>query len=264
MITKILMDIHNNLPEDYKKTFVLNSNKIRKFLKILRNLIILLLIILAALYISKKSKRKTAPNNKIEIEISDSQAGVEAALINYKDEVLKYSQKYELPPEYIMALIMLESSGRRVIKPRFEKWVYNELKKLRNNKLEKFEHLTPETVKNADNEALKNLARSWGPCQIMGYKCVSLGITISDLRGEDRIKWALKWINTDYGNYLRAGKYKDAFHIHNTGQAYPKTGKPKTYDPDYVKNGLDYMEYFKKELEVVRVEEVIRVEGGGS
>lgn len=236
------MEIHNNLPDDYKKSFILNWKKI------LRILFFASLIILAALYISKKSRNKQKVDNQI--EISENEGGEEAALINYKEDVLKYSEEYELPPEYVMALIMLESSGKRIVKPRFEKWIYNQLKKLKNKKIEKFEVLTYKSVKNADNEALKNMSRSWGPCQIMGYKCVSLGIDIAELRGKDRVKWALKWIDMDYGNYLREGKYKDAFHIHNTGQKYPKTGKPKTYDPDYVKNGLKYMEYFKKELEV--------------
>lgn len=244
------MNIHNNLPDNHKNDFVLKSKKIKQFLKFLRNLIILGLMILVAWYISKESRQKKAKNIQKEFSISENQAGVNAALFNYKDEVVKYSEKYELPPEYVLALIMLESSGRRKVKPRYEKWVHNQLKDLKNNKIEKFENLTPETVKDADNAALKNLASSWGPCQIMGYKCISLNINISDLRGEDRIKWAIKWINDDYGKYLREGKFKDAFHIHNTGQAYPKTGKPKTYDPNYVKNGLEYMEYFKKELEI--------------
>ncbi|MCX6233495.1 MAG: hypothetical protein NT175_02060 [Bacteroidetes bacterium] len=54
----------------------------------------------------------------------------------------------------------------------------------------------------------------------------------------------MKWIDMTYGDYIRKGRYKDAFHIHNTGDTYPVAGPPKTYDPKYVENGLMYMKYF--------------------
>jgi hypothetical protein len=55
----------------------------------------------------------------------------------------------------------------------------------------------------------------------------------------------VKWIDLTYGDYIRRGQYKDAFHIHNTGRPYPDSGPPKTYDPKYVPNGLMYMKYFE-------------------
>ena len=58
--------------------------------------------------------------------------------------------------------------------------------------------------------------------------------------------YAVKWINITYGDYVRKGDYKHAFHIHNAGKEYPSDGKPLTYDPDYVKNGLKYEKYFRK------------------
>ena len=57
-----------------------------------------------------------------------------------------------------------------------------------------------------------------------------------------------KWINKNYGDYLRKGQYKDAFHIHNTGRPYPIVGQPKTYHRLYVPNGLKYIEEFEQLL----------------
>jgi hypothetical protein len=36
--------------------------------------------------------------------------------------------------------------------------------------------------------------------------------------------------------------------MHNAGSPFPKNGKTKTHDPNYVKNGLKWMNYFKGKL----------------
>ena len=99
-------------------------------------------------------------------------------------------------------------------------------------------------LKDASDDALRNLATSWGPFQLMGYKCFELGIKVSDIRGESSIDWSVKWISDSYGNYLKNERYADAFHIHNTGRPIPKSGRHLTYNKDYVEKGLDYMNYF--------------------
>jgi hypothetical protein len=73
----------------------------------------------------------------------------------------------------------------------------------------------------------------------MGYKCIDLGVKIEDLRGDDAIKWGVKWINNEYGTLIRRKQFENAFRKHNTGK---KDGI--TYDPNYVANGLDYMQRF--------------------
>ncbi len=165
----------------------------------------------------------------------------------YNDQVDILAKKFNLPATYLKALIVLESSGNKKIPNRFEKHVFDELKKVRSGTRKKYENITQVTINDASNEALKNLASSWGPFQLMGYKCVLLKINVSDVRGKDALYWGIKWINLTYGNYLRQGKYKDAFHIHNTGRPYPKKGKPFTYDPHYVSNGLKYMKVFSND-----------------
>ena len=78
----------------------------------------------------------------------------------------------------------------------------------------------------------------------MGYKCLQLGVNVNDIRGDEALDWGAKWIKLEYGHLLKKKRYKDAFHYHNTGSLYPKSGPPKTYHPDYVSNGLKYMNYF--------------------
>ncbi|MCR5453806.1 MAG: hypothetical protein K6F33_02310 [Bacteroidales bacterium] len=174
--------------------------------------------------------------------------GLDAAMLNYGSDIKQLAQKADLPPEYLMALIMLECSGRAEVPPRFEQGVYDRLLEVKEQRRESLESITYNDLSDASDDALRNLASSWGPFQLMGYKCLHLGIKIKDLRGDNSLYYGVKWINSTYGDYIRKGKYADAFHIHNTGRPVPKNGKYTTYDPKYVPNGLQYMEYFKEKL----------------
>ncbi|MDA3882947.1 MAG: hypothetical protein PF481_06660 [Bacteroidales bacterium] len=164
----------------------------------------------------------------------------------YEEDIEREAKKYDVPEEYFKALILLESSGHKHIPKRFEPHVYAQLKKVQAGRRKHYEQITGKTLKNLSDAAIRNLASSWGPFQIMGYKCYQLGIYISDLRGKESIKWGMQWIDTNYGDLLRQGRYKDAFHMHNTGRLYPKKGVPHTHNPEYVKNGLMHMKEFKK------------------
>ncbi len=167
--------------------------------------------------------------------------------IHYGKEIDLYASTNHLPAHYLKALAMLECSGRKDFPKRFEKHVYTRLREVKQGKRKKYEHVTPQLLKDADDNALRNLATSWGPFQIMGYKCIEMNIKIEDLRGENAVYWGIQWIEKSYGNLLRSGKFKDAFHIHNTGRLYPKNNKPLTHNPQYVANGLRYMELFEIE-----------------
>jgi hypothetical protein len=82
----------------------------------------------------------------------------------------------------------------------------------------------------------------------MGYKCLIFGINVKDLRGDEAIDWGVEWIQKTYGSYLSNGDYKNAFHIHNSGHPLPASGKPETYNPRYIEEGLKWMEYFQSKL----------------
>lgn len=122
--------------------------------------------------------------------------------------------------------------------------MYQKLRQVRSGHRKAFEKITKADLHDATDDALKNLATSWGPFQVMGYKCIHMNISLGQLKGDKAVYYGMKWIDTNYGSYLRKGKYRDAFHIHNTGHPYPAVGPPKTYDPSYVNRGLRYMKQF--------------------
>jgi hypothetical protein len=68
---------------------------------------------------------------------------------------------------------------------------------------------------------------------------------VEALQGKRAVSNGAKWINMNYGDQLRSGHIKDAFHIHNTGKPYPQHGPPRTYHKEYVPKGLKYIEEFE-------------------
>jgi hypothetical protein len=165
---------------------------------------------------------------------------------NYKEEMLELSQKYEVPYAYLMALTVLECSGNKPAGHRFEKHIYKRLEKIKNGKSIRFEGVKHHDLVDLDEEGLKNLATSWGPFQLMGYKAIQLEANVHELRHEDfAAETGVQWIKAEYGHFLTKKKFKDAFHYHNTGDRFPLSGKPKTHDPYYVSNGLKFMKYFE-------------------
>lgn len=156
------------------------------------------------------------------------------------------SEHFDLPASYLKALLILECSGKYNVPSRYEKHLFAKFKKVRAGTLSSYNGITRKMIKNASDAALKNMATSWGPFQIMGSHALMLGVNVRNLRGFNSLYWGVKWINDNYGDYLRKGKFKDAFHLHNAGKPFPADGVPRTHDPDYVYNGLKYMKYFEE------------------
>ncbi len=163
---------------------------------------------------------------------------------NYGVQVKKISNELGLPYSYLMALIVLETSGTKPAGSRFEKHVFKKLLQLKAGERAKFEDLRQEDLIDSDEDAIRNLATSWGPFQLMGYKCLGLGVNIKDIRDEGSLEFGAKWIKKEYGHLLKKERFRDAFHYHNTGSLFPSSGITKTHDPHYVSKGLMYMDYF--------------------
>ncbi len=175
----------------------------------------------------------------------ENKGGLEKAEENYKEIIDSLAQKFDLSSSYLLAVIMLESSGRKKVPSRYEHSIYLQLKDLQNNKIDQFENIIPNDLKNKTDNDLKKMASSWGPFQLMGYKCFFLNISLYEMK-DNITYWSIKWINLTYGDYVRKGEFKHAFHIHNAGKKYPETGIPTTYDPNYVVNGLNFIQYFSE------------------
>jgi len=158
--------------------------------------------------------------------------------------VQRAAEKYDLDYGYLMALLMLECSGKKPAGARFEPHVFNRLKQVRDGKRTNYENVTAAHLADASDDALRNLATSWGPFQLMGYKCILLDVNIRDIRGPNGVEHGADWINQTYGSAMRKGRFRDCFHMHNTGQPYPRTGLPRTHDPQYVPRGMSMMTQF--------------------
>ena len=116
---------------------------------------------------------------------------------NYGVEVVKYAKENNISSAYLKALISLECSGEIPAGKRFEKGVYEKLKEVQVGSRLRYDGISKNQIKDCSDAAIKNLATSWGPFQIMGYKCIDLGVKIEDLRGDDAIKWGITWINKE-------------------------------------------------------------------
>ncbi len=166
---------------------------------------------------------------------------------NYSPEIRSECASRGLPPAYFQALVFLESSGERPAKTRFESHVYEQLISVKTGSRERYGRLTSKNMQVLSDETIRKLATSWGPLQIMGYHCVPLGINFEELQGEEAIRLSIQWAEKSYGEYLRREDFQNAFHIHNTGQAIPESGKILTYDPNYIEKGLALMKKFESQ-----------------
>lgn len=167
--------------------------------------------------------------------------GAKATTYHYADEVKEWSDRYDLSFAYLMALIQLESGGRKPAGSRFEPHVYKRLQDVKSGRKQQYEQVTTEDLQDASDEAIRNLSTSWGPFQLMGYKCIQLDVQIRDIRGKDAIRAGVEWIDQTYGHEIRKGNFRNAFHLHNTGKHLPEQGPPLTYHPDYIEKGMRYM-----------------------
>ncbi|MBC7425031.1 MAG: hypothetical protein H7321_00745 [Bacteroidia bacterium] len=182
------------------------------------------------------------------ISIEDRRSGLDMVEKNYGHQIDSCAALFEISPAYLKALAMLECGGRKIFEHRFEPHVYEKLKKVKSGQLDNYENVTTAMLADASDDALKNLASSWGPFQLMGYKCTLLNINVKDIRGEDAVYWGTKWISLSYGNYLKKKEYRHAFHIHNAGSPFPLIGKARTHAPDYVPRGIKYMAYYGENI----------------
>lgn len=177
--------------------------------------------------------------------ISVQKTVVEKTYLNYKKAVLEAAKKYDLPPAYLLSLIVLESSGRKIVPQRYENHIFKKLDAVARSKQNAMEGIKAADLKGMTDGELMKLASSWGPFQIMGYKSFEINIDVEELQGNKAVLHGAHWINKNYGDRLRSGELKDAFHIHNTGRPFPTIGPPKTYHKDYVPKGLKYAEEFE-------------------
>ena len=68
--------------------------------------------------------------------------GIRATKSQYGEDVAKYAEEFDLPYAYLMALIQLESGGRKPAGKRFEPHVFEQLKAVRDGTRPAYENVT--------------------------------------------------------------------------------------------------------------------------
>jgi hypothetical protein len=164
---------------------------------------------------------------------------------NYSHSFRNYSDWFALPVYYLQALAAVEVSGRKEIPHRFESHVYEKLVRVKNGKIDRFENILPEDLKDVPDSSLQAMAKSWGPFQLMGYKCFYLHITVEELMDSSAF-YGAQWIDLSYGDLVRSGDFINAFHVHNTGKKLPSDSIPLTFDPKYIEKGMNYLRLFRQ------------------
>ena len=103
-----------------------------------------------------------------------------------------------------------------------------------------------QTIAALEDSSIRQLATSWGYTQIMGYHIVGSTATVRDLI-DPRFHYHLAVeLLTDFARQYKLDPRRDfveLFHCWNSGSP---TGK--TYDPNYVSNGLRRMQVYREIL----------------
>jgi len=169
-------------------------------------------------------------------------------------------QGSEIRREFLAALIAGESGGSNAA-CRFEKGVYQHLVEVKAGKLSQADILhhrpahygaiLPSWLADATPEMLRMLATSWGWTQILGYHILSgpagpldikLAIAKRLIDGPANLREAVSLLKSFAVEFKlhAAVDFEELFSCWNTGQPFGKT-----YDPEYVRNGLLRMDIYR-------------------
>lgn len=197
--------------------------------------------------------------------------------------ILEACSRSSVPPEFLGALAASESGGDARA-ARFEPAVYRHLKSVASGESARYGGIGAEGLGTEiedmlhpkagdyharfliapfdanhrrelvalEDDAVRELATSWGYTQIMGYHMVGRSGTVRELlEPHFHFRLALELLAefaADYQLDLRQ-EFAEMFRCWNTGQPYGKT-----YDPDYVENGLRRISLYRQMAAAVTTE----------
>jgi hypothetical protein len=170
------------------------------------------------------------------------------------DKIREACRDSIVSPAFLAGLVSVENAPLNPTASRFEKGVYANLKNVRSASRfwnRSYNGITQKQLAGMSDDALVNLATSWGYTQIMGYHVLnnlhrpdSTPATLADLRDPGQhLRFAVQLLEKVARPYLERGMYQSVFRIWNTGSP-----SGETYDPDYVFNALSVLTAFKPDL----------------
>jgi len=95
-----------------------------------------------------------------------------------------------------------------------------------------------------EDDSLRQLATSWGYTQIMGYHVVGMNATVRNLIDPSFHYSLAVELLTDFARQFKLDPQRDFEQLFRCWNSGSPTGK--TYDPNYVVNGLRRMEVYRK------------------
>lgn len=199
---------------------------------------------------------------------------MERVITRCRGLILEACAYSSIPPEFLGALTANESGGDPKA-TRFEPAVYGYLKSVAEGKSPVYNwirakdldaeiqemlhpkaggfharYLVPpfpanhrEAIAGLEEEALRELATSWGFTQIMGYHLVGRAGTVRDLLDPQfHYRFAIHLLAEFAQDFALdpAREFREMFRCWNTGSPYGRT-----YDPQYVEKGLERMEIYR-------------------
>jgi hypothetical protein len=166
-----------------------------------------------------------------------------------------------VPESFLAALISVENDRLNQHAFRFDRDVKDKLKRLQNPLVfwrREWNGITQADLKGASDDALTNLATSFGYTQIMGWWAIPLtkqlreSITVADIRDPLQHLWiAVRLLNLTANRYLKLHEYGAVLRIWNTGSPF---GRP--HDPEYVAHALAVDQEYRKLSAGVRTSSV--------
>ncbi len=148
---------------------------------------------------------------------------------------------------FVMALTANETGAwifkEPIVPSRFEPTVFAHLSDVAHAQAANYGSLTTKMLAGMDPKELHDYASSWSLTQMMGYHCLEWGIPLAEIqRPETHYKWTLKLL----------GEFKHRFLLdpeRDVGEFFRawNSGNPrgKTFDPDYVSNGMSRMQAYQ-------------------
>lgn len=159
-------------------------------------------------------------------------------------KIARAVQGTPVPAKFVAGLISVEAGKKNgqitETATRFEPHVFAKLKQVRDGGLTQYNKIRRAQLKDATDDALQALSKSYGLTQVMGWWSLHLDCAVADLRDpEKHLDYAVKLMllnsNGDFERQEYVGEYKQW----NSGS---ETGK--THDPDYVFNAGSVMDAY--------------------
>lgn len=168
-----------------------------------------------------------------------------------------------VPDSFLAGLISQENARLDPHAFRFERHVLAALKDVRSRLKpwrKSYNGITQGDLRGLSDDALANLATSWGYCQVMGWHVIrnlknqdGSAVTIGQLRDPAlHLSYAVQLLHLTAARYLKVHSYGSVLKIWNTGSPYRDT-----YHVDYVPNALAVMQEYRKLGASVRTSRVV-------